>query len=80
MQKPSVGRVVHYQGADDPPRAAIVTATYPENDPASTTARFPYGPDYVDLCVFNPDGTSFARAVKFSESPDLGCWSWPPRV
>ena len=80
MQKPSVGRIVHYQGVDDPPHAAIVIATYPEIDPASNTSHHPYGPDYVDLCVFTPAGTSFVRAAKFSEVPDLGCWSWPPRV
>lgn len=75
-QKPSVGRIVHYHSYGTPggeykstARAAIVTATYPENEP-----------DYVDICVLNPEGMFFNRAVKFSEEPTPGCWSWPPRV
>lgn len=70
MQKPSVGRIVHYHGIDGPPRAAIVTATCPENDPELT----------VDICILCPSSMFFNRAVKFSEEPKPGCWTWPPRV
>lgn len=73
-QKPSVGRVVHYQSFGTPggeylpaPRAAIVTQV---NDDAGS----------VGLCILNPTGQFFNVAVPYSPEPKPGCWSWPPRV
>lgn len=75
--KPSIGRIVHYQSYGTPggeyspePRAAVVTEIHPE---AGYTML-------VGLCVLNPTGMFFNRAVPYSEEPKPGHWSWPPRV
>ncbi len=72
-QKPSIGRIVHYQafgtpGGEHPsvPRAAIITEV---GDGGS-----------VGLFVANPTGLFLNRDVPFSEEPKPGHWSWPPRV
>lgn len=72
-QTPSIGRVVHYQsrGSADgvfapEPRAAIITRVNTD--------------DTVDLCVLNPTGVFFDFHLQYSEDPEGGCWSWPPRV
>lgn len=72
-QKPSIGRIVHYQSYGTPggeflpkPRAAIVADV---GDDGST----------CDVVVFNPQGLFFNK-VPFSAEPKPGCWSWPPRV
>lgn len=71
-QKPTVGRIVHYQAYGTPggeypsvPRAAIVTEVGEGGE--------------VGLCVLNPTGQFFNRGVKYSETPKPGCWNWPPR-
>lgn len=71
-QKPSVGRMVHYQAYGTPggeykslPRAAVIAAVH-ENQAC-------------DLVVFNPQGLFFNRC-EFSAEPKPGCWTWPPRV
>jgi hypothetical protein len=76
-QKPSIGRIVHYQSHGSPngqhksePRAAIITAVY-ETPPA---------PGAVDLAVLNPTGMYFDKGTPFSETPKAGHWNWPPRV
>jgi hypothetical protein len=72
QQKPTVGRIVHYQSHGSPngqhkslPRAAIVTEVNEDGT--------------VGLCVLNPTGQYFDRGVRFSEPPAPGCWNWPPR-
>lgn len=71
MQKPSLGRVVHYTDAHGGTSAAIVTGVYDEQEGQ---------PDRVDLSVFRA-GVSGAEAVE--EVPygnELHNWFWPPRV
>lgn len=72
-QKPSVGRIVHYQSFGTPngefppkPTAAIITDEYGE-----TT---------VSLYVLYPNGFSSKLSVPFSAEPKPGHWNWPPRV
>ncbi len=76
MNKPTVGRIVHYQSYGTPggeytpqPRAAIITEV---NEPVGTEMR-------VGLCVLNPTGQFFNRDVAYAEKPTPGCWNWPPR-
>jgi hypothetical protein len=73
-QKPTVGRIVHYQAYGTPggefksePRAAVVTQVH---DDGST----------VGLAVLNPTGMFFNPTIPFSADPKPGHWSWPPRV
>ncbi len=77
-QKPSIGRIVHYQSYGTPngeylpePRAAVVT----ELSKAEGSDEL-----LVGLCIMNPTGLFFTRGVSYSETPKPGCWSWPPRV
>lgn len=76
-QKPTVGRIVHYQAFGTPggeyasvPRAAVVTLVYGEPAP-------PEGA--VGLCILNPTGMFFNPTVPYSAEPKSGCWNWPPR-
>lgn len=71
-QKPTVGRIVHYQSYGTPggeyksqPRAAVVTAVHTD--------------DVVDLCVLNPEGMFFNRSVQRDVDGKGGTWNWPPR-
>lgn len=73
-QKPTVGRIVHYQSFGSPggeypsvPRPAIVTEVADE-----TTGE-------CHLAIFNPTGQFFQK-VKYSETPKPGHWSWPMRM
>jgi len=52
-------------------QAAIVTeAGYPEGDPKQP----------VGLCVLNPTGQFFSRAVPLGEDHAGGTWHWPEQV
>ena len=71
-QRPSVGRIVHYQAYGTPggefpsiARAAVVTEVHSDTD--------------ITVCVLNPQGIFFNR-VQFSEEPKPGHWTWPPYV
>jgi hypothetical protein len=82
MQKPSVGRIVHYQSYGTPngeykplPRAAIITEVI---IPQTNVEPAPI--ESVGLCIMNPTGLFFTQGVKFSEEPKPGHWSWPPKV
>lgn len=70
-QKPSVGRIVHFQpppDVDSEPWAAVVTRV----DPTTST---------VALAIFDPNGyTRYREKIYFSEVPKHGHWNWPPRV
>ena len=76
-QIPSVGCIVHYfaygtPGGEYPAavaRAAIITEV---PDPVEPTSS-------VGLCVLNPTGQFFNRAVPYGPNQP-GCWGWPPFV
>lgn len=81
QQKPSVGRIVHYQSYGSPggefqsvPRAAVITeVTAPADAPDQPS-------DTVGLAVLNPTGMFFNRGVQYDASGKPGTWRWPPRV
>ncbi|WP_282203880.1 hypothetical protein [Kitasatospora fiedleri] len=68
------------------PRAAIVTDV-PRYLTAEPYDGCPNGKlDHEDrpmwiasLAVLNPTGVHFDLNVPYSETPEPGCWSWPPR-
>jgi hypothetical protein len=73
-QKPTVGRMVHYQSYGTPggeylpaPRAAVVTQVNGEGG-------------NVGLCILNPTGQFFNQSVPYSPEPKPGHWNWPPRT
>jgi hypothetical protein len=81
MQKPTVGRIVHYQAYGTPggefpsvPRAAIITEVGHDGIAENFEAT-----GEVGLCVMNPTGLFLNRGVPYSETPRPGCWNWPPR-
>jgi hypothetical protein len=91
MQKPSLGRIVHYRGRLGffAPRAAIVTATIDSLDPRGVESGQVEALDsdmHVHLWVYSP-GTSGGFSefnVPFSEvgqgEAAPGSWYWPARV
>jgi hypothetical protein len=84
-QRPSVGRIVHYQSYGTPGgeypsvcRAAIVTAV---DDYQEQTPDTPVHIGHVSLCVLNPEGMFFDRSVLQDEDTRRGgTWHWPERV
>ena len=76
MQKPSIGRVVHY-------------SSYGRRRPAIITR---VGQNGVDLTVFSDEGpprnvftVPYQAEEEISDDPNAttiasGCWTWPPRV
>jgi len=69
MQKPSIGRIVHYRNAAGiGPLAAIITCVYSDA--------------CVNLTVFR-DGalmdTDTSIPLRDADNGEWGCW-WPPRV
>lgn len=82
MNKPSIGRIVHYVSYGTPRgeytsqcRAAVITAVH-ELDPVPE-----HGVPYVDLCVLNPTGLFFNQDCMYSEEIyNGGSWHWPERV
>lgn len=91
-QKPTVGRIVHYQAYGTPngeypsvPRAAVVTQLLVQE--AFVGGLGPDEPDGtlefkgdVGLAILNPTGMFFNPSVPYSEEPKPGHWNWPPRV
>jgi hypothetical protein len=75
MAIPTVGRIVHYvsygtPGGEYPSvcRAAVITAVHSDDK-------------HVALCVLNPEGLFFNRAVFLDEDTKKGgTWHWPERV
>lgn len=86
MEKPSVGRIVHYVSYGTPNgeytsqcRAAIITAIK-ETDDAGIPLNINGVPNVVSLCVLNPTGQFFNEVVFYSEVPKGGTWHWPERI
>lgn len=73
MQKPSVGRVVHFYKTESDAganqmQAAVITKVWSD--------------ECVNLYIMPADGGSGygQTSVMFSETPRVYSWCWPPRV
>ena len=73
-QKPSIGRIVHYQSLGTP------NGEFPSKATAAIVTDVYDGTDAVALNVFYPNGNSCKLSVPFSEEPKPGHWNWPPHV
>lgn len=73
-QKPSIGRVVHYQRFGSPGGEHK-----PEPSPAIITKIIDESTQRCQLFVMNPNGLYF-NETPYSEEPKPGHWNWPPRV
>lgn len=80
MDRPSIGRIVHYvaygtPGGEFPAgvcRAAVITEVDQEGAGAAVQA--------VGLCVLNPTGLFFNRGVPYDQGQAPGSWHWPERI
>lgn len=87
MNKPSVGRIVHYVSFGTPGgehksecRAAVVTEVGPWPDGVSDADKDNIAVP-VGLAVLNPTGMFFNRGCMQSEASHKGgTWHWPERV
>lgn len=83
MDKPSVGRIVHYvaygtPGGEFPAgvcRAAVITEV---GVPLSEGVLDEH--PYVGLCVLNPTGQFFNRGIPYDPDKKPGSWHWAERV
>ena len=81
MDKPSVGRIVHYvaygtPGGEFPAgvcRAAVITEVPNRTGDERTQAT-------VSLCAINPTGLFFNRGIPYNEGKAPGTWHWPERL
>lgn len=89
MQKPSLGRIVHYRGKQGllAMRAAIVTADVGSLDPRGVESGEVPALDsdqHVHLWVFTPGAQGgFAEFNVPLDEPGMcrpGTWQWPTRV
>lgn len=90
MDKPSVGRIVHYvaygtPGGEFPAgvcRATVITEVASLKMGAETNIVIdPEGNvTTVSICVLNPSGLFFNRGIQYDEKKAPGTWHWPERV
>jgi hypothetical protein len=68
-QKPSVGRIVHFQSYNENGECAYAALITQVNADGT-----------VDIATFGPQSFYWHRNVAFSEAPKPSYWNWPPRV
>jgi hypothetical protein len=85
MDKPSVGRIVHYvaygtPGGEFPAgvcRAAVITEDRGlRGNPGEVDVDLVH---CVSLCVLNPSGQFFNQGVPYDAEKSPGSWHWPER-
>lgn len=77
MDKPSIGKIVHYVSYGTPGgeylsvcRAAIITGVFDDDVEG----------EGVSLAVFSPQGTFFNTSSYDGDRRSPGSWHWPERV
>lgn len=71
MEKPSVGRIVHYISYGTP------NGEYKPEHRAAVITRVGDNDETVDLCIMNPTGLFFNQDVNKGDRE--GQWHWPER-
>ena len=72
MQKPTIGRIVHFvwmrdETTDSGDQAAIITHVWSDT--------------CINLCVFSPNGeTKGETSVVYSDTRSSRSWHWPEKV
>lgn len=91
MQRPSLGRIVHYRGRHgiQALRCAIVTATTDTLDPRGVDAGAVEAldsPHHAHLWVYTPgpaggfDEANIPYGPGIDGTPEPGKWAWPLRI
>ena len=95
VQRPSVGRIVHYRSFGTPGgeftpecRAAIITGVQAHVEQAADRTKPPHLAEVIeterytaDLFVMNPTGVFLNQACAQDEAEQRGgTWHWPERV
>lgn len=73
--KPTIGRTVHYTTAKEVDLPETVPAIILAVEEATKDE-----PETVDLFVMSAGWSGGILGVQFSEEPQAGHWSWPPRA
>jgi hypothetical protein len=84
MDKPSVGRIVHYVAYGTPggefPAGVCRAATITEVGIPLAENIEPDPHERVGIMVANPTGLFFNRGIPHDENKAPGTWHWPERV
>lgn len=93
MDKPSVGRVVHYVAYGTPKgefpsgvcRAAMITEIASVDDsygsaPNGIVVDESGNVTTIGICVVNPTGLFFNRGIQYNAEKKPGTWHWPERT
>lgn len=90
MDKPSVGRIVHYvaygtPGGEFPAgscRAAVITEvpTLKMGGDSDLVVDDAGIVTTVSICVLNPTGLFFNRGIQYDPDKKPGTWHWPERT
>lgn len=76
-QKPSIGRIVHYQGPGT--NQVVGSGNVPPKVYPATIVTV-HSDTCVDLFVMTHIGHMSLTSISFSPEYKAGFWSWPPRV
>lgn len=81
FQKPSCGRIVHYQDPKLGVCAAIVASVVPGREDEGTAVLFVIHPNPLEASPLITEVRSTNHvAADYSPKPEIGHWSWPPRT
>lgn len=78
MDRPSVGRIVHYV-SEGSPVLPDGTQKYESTCRAAVIAEVYPGDQTVSLVVLNPKGVFFHES-SYSDTHEGGTWHWPERT
>lgn len=79
QEEPAVGRIVHFVEPGGKCRAALVTEVHHET--ASSRVLTGRDPETtVSLHVFEPNGSSTHRLIRYNSTNAVGTFHWPERV